>query len=157
MLLLLLFLDFHSNSMKILLVLFSFIYFIILPAVEVSAACAIDTNSAITIEAGQFLSECASTTRGINPGNYGGATATQEDTKKKIIDIANTAISFWALLAVGAIVWAGLQYTKSFWDDEKLKKAKTTGIFAVIGLIMLLVSFGIVDIFINFIYTITGN
>ncbi len=74
-----------------------------------------------------------------------------------IIPIANGAISFGALLAVWAIVWSGIQYTKAFGEDEKLKKAKTTWIYSLIWLILLLISFGIVDIFINFIYTVTGN
>jgi hypothetical protein len=75
----------------------------------------------------------------------------------RIISIAEWAISLGALLAVGAIVWAGIQYTKSLGDDEKLKKAKTTGVYALIGLILLLMSFGLVDIFINFIYSMAGS
>lgn len=62
-------------------------------------------------------------------------------TKKQIRDIATGAISFGALLAVGALVWSGIQYTKALGEDEKLKKAKMTGIYSLIGLILLLTSF----------------
>lgn len=93
-------------------------------------------------------------TTGIDPSGY---TSDMDGTKKMIIDISNGVISFGALLAVGALVWSGIQYTKAFGEDEKLKKAKTTGIYSLIGLILLLTAFGLVDIFINFIYTITGN
>ena len=48
-------------------------------------------------------------------------------------------------------------YINQFGSEEKLKKAKMTGLYSLIGLILLLISFGIVDIFINFIYTISGN
>lgn len=50
------------------------------------------------------------------------------------------------------IVWSGIQYTKSFGEDESLKKAKNTGIYAVIGLLLLMASFGLVDIVIQFVF-----
>ncbi len=75
----------------------------------------------------------------------------------RIESIASVAISLWALLAVGAIVWSGIQYTKAYGEDEKLKKAKTTAIYAFIGLILLMASFGLIDIFINFIYKVSAG
>ena len=39
--------------------------------------------------------------------------------------------------------------------QEKLKKAKTTGIYAVIGLILMMLSFSLVDVIINFIFKVT--
>ena len=68
--------------------------------------------------------------------------------------MAEKAIAFGALLAVGALVWAGIQYTSSFGEDEKIKHAKSTGVYAVIGLVLLMASFGLVDIVINFIYSL---
>jgi Type IV secretion system pilin len=66
-------------------------------------------------------------------------------------------ISFGALFAIGAIVFSGIQYTTSYGDDEKVKKAKMTGIYAVIGLFLLLLAFPLVDILINFIYSLARN
>jgi hypothetical protein len=66
-------------------------------------------------------------------------------------------ISFGALFAIGAIVFSGIQYTTSYGDDEKVKKAKMTGIYAVIGLFLLLLAFPLVDILINFIYSLAQN
>ena len=123
----------------------------------VFATCEIEIGWSIK-DAWQFLADCGQNTIWINPWSAGSQyTVLETEAKQKIIDIANNVISLWALLAVGAIVWSGIQYTKAFGEDEKLKKAKTTGIYSLIGLILLLISFGIVDIFINFIYTITGN
>jgi hypothetical protein len=102
----------------------------------------------------QFLTDCAKNTPSIDPSL---TPPTMGWMKEMIILIANGAISFGALLAVWAIVWSGIQYTKAFGSEEKLKKAKMTGLYSLIGLILLLISFGIVDIFINFIYTISGN
>lgn len=69
-----------------------------------------------------------------------------------MIQTAKRVIQFGALFAIGAIVFSGVQYTTSFGDDEKVKKAKTTGIYAVIGLLLLLVAFPLVDIVVNFVY-----
>ena len=65
-------------------------------------------------------------------------------------------IAFGALFAVGAVVFSGIQYTTSYGDDEKIKKAKNTGVYALIGLILLLVAFPSVDIVINFIYSLAS-
>jgi hypothetical protein len=50
-----------------------------------------------------------------------------------------------------------MRYTSSYGDDEKLKKAKTTGIYALIGLLLMMASFGLVDIIINSIYKIAAG
>lgn len=65
---------------------------------------------------------------------------------------AKTIIAFGALFAIGAIVFSGIQYTTSYGDDEKVKKAKTTGVYAIIGLFLLLLAFPLVDIVVNFVY-----
>jgi hypothetical protein len=49
-----------------------------------------------------------------------------------VINIAKQVIAFGALFAIGALVFTGIQYTISYGDDEKVKKAKTTGIYALI-------------------------
>lgn len=103
----------------------------------------------------KFLTDCSQEQNGfINPSD---TVSTTTGIQQRVGEIATGAISLWALLAVGAIVWAGIQYTKSFGDDEKLKKAKTTGIYAVIGLILMMLSFSLVDVIINFIFKITWS
>lgn len=119
-----------------------------LPLSQISFADASDCDAASQGNAAEFLAKCASGTTGIQVKADGSVTSV----KDRIVDIAKKAIAFGALLAVGAIVWAGIQYTKSFGEDESLKKAKNTGIYAVIGLILLMSAFGLVDIIINFIY-----
>jgi hypothetical protein len=51
-------------------------------------------------------------------------------------------------------VFSGIRYTISAGDDEKLKSAKNTAIYAIIGLILLLTAFPLVDILVNFIYNL---
>ena len=81
----------------------------------------------------------------------------KEGVRGRIESIASVAISFWALLAVGALVWSGIQYTKAYGEDEKLKKAKTTAIYSIIGLILLMASFGLIDIFMKFLYKVSAG
>lgn len=112
------------------------------------SACSLDETSSTT-----FLTDCSQEQSGfINPSD---TISTTTGIQQRVGEIATGAISLGALLAVGAIVWAGIQYTKSFGDDEKLKKAKTTGIYAVIGLILMMLSFSLVDVIINFIFKVT--
>ena len=63
-------------------------------------------------------------------------------------------IEFGALFAIGAIVFSGIQYTTSYGEDEKVKKAKMTGIYALIGLFLLLLAFPLVNIIVNFLYSL---
>lgn len=77
--------------------------------------------------------------------------------KEKILLIVNWFLRFGALFAVWAVVFAWVQYTTSYWDDEKVKKAKTTWTYALTGLLIILISFPMVDIIVNFIYMTVGN
>ncbi|GAB0174856.1 MAG: hypothetical protein HHAS10_07350 [Candidatus Altimarinota bacterium] len=113
--------------------------------------CTFEANQ--TANAAQFLKNCAQDTPGIPPGN----TSDIKGVKERIANIAKKVIQFGALFAVGALVFAGIQYTTAYGDDEKLKHAKTTGIFAVVGLLLLMASFGLVDILVRFIYELVGN
>ena len=108
--------------------------------------------------AAEFLAGCSeSSPGGISVSASTDISGTTSDIKQKVKDIAERAIAFGALFAVGMIVWAGIQYTKSFWEDESLKKAKNTGIYAVIWLLLLLASFGLVDIVIKFVFDLGSN
>ncbi len=75
--------------------------------------------------------------------------------KDFVVTISETIIGFGALFAIGAVVFSWIQYTTSYGDDEKIKKAKTTGIYALIGLVLLLTAFPFVDTMINFIYSLS--
>lgn len=61
--------------------------------------------------------------------------------RKQVQSIAETALAIGALLAVALLVWSGIQYTITYGEDEKIKHAKTTAIYALIGLILMMASF----------------
>ncbi|MFZ2255824.1 MAG: hypothetical protein WAW59_08150 [Patescibacteria group bacterium] len=124
-----------------------FILCIALGSTTLSAAC--DPTST---DAAGFLTACAaSTTNAVDPSSFQGG---KEGTLKLVIQVSERVLQFGALFAIGAIVFSGIRYTTSAGDDEKLKSAKNTAIYALIGLILLLVAFPMVDIVIRFVYSL---
>lgn len=60
------------------------------------------------------------------------------------------AVYFWmAVVAVGFIIYAGYLYILSSGDPSKIKKAKDTLLYAIIGVIVVLIAFVITSFVIN--------
>jgi intracellular septation protein A len=74
--------------------------------------------------------------------------------KATIIDIAENAIQIGGLIAVGMIVWAGFTWTTVFEDEKRATNAKMTVIYALLGLLILMVTFPFVNIIISFIFSL---
>ncbi len=72
---------------------------------------------------------------------------TTDDTAlpKVIINILNAIIGVSGLIAVIFIVIGGVQYMISSGDPGKIKKAKDTILYAIIGLIICVLAFAIVN------------
>jgi len=100
------------------------------------------------------LRACAKWTQwAVDPNiGWGGVTSIKET----VVKATKTVLQFGALFAVGAIVWSGIQYNIAYGDDERIKKAKNTAIYAGIGLFLLLVAFPLVDVIVSFIYSVWG-
>lgn len=62
--------------------------------------------------------------------------STSRDVRNVIIDISNALIGVLSVVAVIVIVVGGVRYMTSAGDASKLQKAKSTIIYAVIGLII---------------------
>lgn len=61
-----------------------------------------------------------------------------------------STVYFWAgIIAVGLIVYGGFMYVISNGDPGRVKKAKDTLLYAVIGLIVVLVAFVITNLVIK--------
>ncbi len=76
--------------------------------------------------------------------------------KGKIIAIANRVISVVAIVAIGGIVFAGFHMVTAFGDDEKHKKGKEALKWAVLGFVVALISFPLVNATVNFFYAAGG-
>ena len=66
----------------------------------------------------------------------------------KIITLVNYVISIIAIVAVVMIIYAGYLYVSSGGDEKKLGQAKSLILYAVIGLVVVIVSYSIVG-FVN--------
>ena len=79
--------------------------------------------------------------------NQGGTTM-----DNRIIAIINAVIGVLGLVAVIVIIIGGVQYMTSSGDAGKVKKAKDTILYGIIGLIIVILAFAIVNFVItNFI------
>ncbi|MDO5480859.1 MAG: pilin [Candidatus Saccharibacteria bacterium] len=63
-----------------------------------------------------------------------------------ITDMFNVAYALAAVVAMGFIIWGGIQYINSTGDPGKAAKAKNTIVFAVIGLVVVLLASVITNI-----------
>lgn len=71
-----------------------------------------------------------------------------------IINVINAIMGIVAAVAVIAIVIGGIQYMTSVGDPGKVKRAKDTILYAVIGLVIVILAAVIVNVVIN---SINGN
>jgi TRAP-type C4-dicarboxylate transport system permease small subunit len=62
-----------------------------------------------------------------------------------VIDILNAIIGVLGLLAVVIIILGGVQYMTSSGDAGKVKKAKDTILYGIIGLVIVALAFAIVN------------
>lgn len=62
-----------------------------------------------------------------------------------INNVYNTVLALAGAVAVAYIVWGGMQYTLSQGDSGKVKKAKDTLLYAIVGLIVVMFAFVILN------------
>ena len=73
--------------------------------------------------------------------NNGGA----DDLKNSVITIVNAVVGALAMVAVIIIIIGGVNYMTSAGDAGKVKKAKDTILYGVIGLVVCVLAFAIVN------------
>ena len=77
--------------------------------------------------------------------NAAGCDGTSDGISNVIINVINGIVGILALVAVVAIIVGGVQYMTSTGDSGKVKKAKDTILYALIGLIICALAFAIVN------------
>lgn len=107
---------------------------IVSKVVAVGSAVSTFVVSASAVMAGSASSYIS----GINSAGSG-------DLMKFITDALNTVIALAALIAVGILVYSGIQYILAAGDDGKVEKATKGITYAVIGLIICFISMLIVQ------------
>ena len=78
-----------------------------------------------------------------------GAVVGSTDIRTRVIEIVKEVLSYMALVAVVVIVIAGILMVISGGNDESKEKAKRIILYAIIGLIIILLAQGIVQIMVN--------
>ncbi|MDA1060178.1 MAG: hypothetical protein O3B47_00085 [bacterium] len=81
---------------------------------------------------------------GDNPEVIGAATGGETSLRGLILTLVNYFLGFLGLLAVIMIIYGGVSYVTSAGNDEAVGKAKKIIMYAVIGIILILLSFVLV-------------
>lgn len=81
---------------------------------------------------------------GDNPEVIGGATGGETSLRGLVLTIVNYFLGFLGLLAVIMIIYGGVSYVTSAGNDEAVGKAKKVIMYALIGIIVILLSFVLV-------------
>jgi TRAP-type C4-dicarboxylate transport system permease small subunit len=68
-----------------------------------------------------------------------------DDLKQNITNIINAVIAALGIVAVVVIVLGGVQYMTSTGDSTKVKKAKDTILYGIVGLIICVLAYAIVN------------
>ena len=63
-----------------------------------------------------------------------------------IVKIIKESIKYVGLLAILALSWGGIQFLTSIGNEEKVKSAKHTVIYSLVGVLLSVVAYTIVDI-----------
>lgn len=72
------------------------------------------------------------------------ATGGESDIRKLVLKILNFFLTFLGILAVIMVVYGGVTYVTSAGNDEAIGNAKKIIMYAVVGLIVILLSFAII-------------
>lgn len=87
--------------------------------------------------------------RYVNEGAQEAATGDKRDLMTVLQVIINVVLGVIAFIAVVMIIMGGIQYTTSSGDTAKVTKAKNTILYGVIGLVIALLAFAIVNFVIS--------
>lgn len=79
-----------------------------------------------------------------NPEVVSGATGGQSSLRGLILTIVNYFLGFLGLLAVIMVIYGGVTYVSSAGNDEAVGKAKKIIMYALVGIVIILLSFVIV-------------
>lgn len=80
---------------------------------------------------------------------------TVDDAKTKIYSITMKWVILATILAIGWLVYAGILFNTSYWDDSKNKKAKEAVKYSLIGLLIALLAQQLTNAIVNLIYSIS--
>lgn len=110
---------------------------------------AVTTLGAAALVAPSVYADDKPAGRYVNPESQQAATGDNRDLMTVLQVIINVVLGVIAFVAVVMIIMGGIQYTTSSGDTAKVTKAKNTILYGVIGLVIALLAFAIVNFVIS--------
>lgn len=80
-----------------------------------------------------------------NPDIISGATGGESSIKELVKTMLNFALSFLGFVATVMVIYGGILYVTSAGNDENVGKAKKILLYAVVGIVIILLSFALVN------------
>ena len=80
-----------------------------------------------------------------NPNEISNATNSQTSARQLILTFINFFLFFLGLIATAFIIYGGFLYITSGGDDSSTEKAKKILVFSAIGILIILISFALVN------------
>lgn len=84
-----------------------------------------------------------------NPGRIAGNTGGATDFRTLLLQFLNFFLGFLGLLAVLLVIYGGFLYMTAAGDDGKTENGKKVILYAVVGIIIILISFALVNTLIS--------
>jgi cytochrome bd-type quinol oxidase subunit 2 len=81
----------------------------------------------------------------------------QNDFRSAMVNILNYVLTFVGLIAVAMLIYGGFVYLTSSGNEEQTRKAKSIILYAIIGIIVIALSFVIVNTIISAGKTVIGG
>lgn len=82
---------------------------------------------------------------GDNPAAIAGATGGEGDIRSLIGTILNFFLGFLGFVATIMIIYGGILYVTSAGNEENVQKAKKILLYAIVGIVIILISFALVN------------
>jgi len=79
------------------------------------------------------------------PKNVSEVTDNTTDFRELVLRIVDNVLKFLGLLAVIMVIYGGITYVTAAGDDEKVGKAKNIILYSVIGIVIVLLSFALIN------------
>ena len=110
---------------------------LVVPTVALAVAPAASAESDFTL------------TNGVSSARGEGVSETASDPQTLVKQFVNIFLFAVGALSVIMLIWGGIRYTTSAGDSNKVKAAKNTVLYAIVGLVIAILAYAIVNMVID--------
>ena len=109
--------------------------------------CFDEAGNLLLDEQGNPLSDAECGARQIGGALEGSGITGESDLGNLILKYVNFALPYLALAAFVGFIYAGFLYVTAYGNDEQVQKSKKILIYAIVGLVLVILSYSIVQLF----------